>query len=243
MKTYGLIGKTLSHSFSKAYFTEKFTKENIGAQYLNFELPSIDAFKNLIESQNLDGLNVTIPYKESIISYLDELDETAAKIGAVNTIQFLANGKLKGYNTDVFGFAQSIKPFLNLHHERALILGTGGASKAIEYVLNELGIKTLFVSRNPEGKNQIAYTDLNEHYLNAFKLIVNTTPVGTHPNIDECPNIPYEHLSSEHLVVDLVYNPEETLFLKKARRKTSLALNGLSMLKHQAEKAYDIWNK
>lgn len=243
MKTYGLIGKTLSHSFSKAYFTEKFTKENIGAQYLNFELPSIDAFKNLIESQNLDGLNVTIPYKESIISYLDELDETAAKIGAVNTIQFLANGKLKGYNTDVFGFAQSIKPFLNLHHERTLILGTGGSSKAIEYVLNELGIKTLFVSRNPEGKNQIAYTDLNEHYLNAFKLIVNTTPVGTHPNIDECPNIPYEHLSSEHLVVDLVYNPEETLFLKKARRKTSLALNGLSMLKHQAEKAYDIWNK
>lgn len=239
MKTYGLIGKTLSHSFSKAYFTEKFTKEDVEAQYLNFELASIDDFKNLIESQNLDGLNVTIPYKESIIPYLDELDETAAKIGAVNTIRFLPNGKLKGYNTDAYGFAQSIKPFLAWQHERALILGTGGASKAIQYVLNELGIQTLFVSRTPEGENQIAYTDLNEHYLNAFMLIVNTSPVGTYPNIDECPNIPYEHLSSEHLIVDLVYNPEETLFLKNA--KTTLALNGLAMLKHQAEKAFSIW--
>lgn len=241
MKRYGLIGETLSHSFSKEYFTNKFAQDNLDAEYINFELPSIDTFEQLIRSEKLEGLNVTIPYKESIIPFLDELDEVAEKIGAVNTIKFLPNGKLKGFNTDAYGFAQSIKPFLAHQHERALILGTGGASKAVNFVLNGLGVETLFVSRTPEGENQINYSDLNEHYLNAFKLIINTTPVGTYPKSEECPNIPLEFLTSDHFIYDLVYNPEETLLLNKAKLKGAIILNGFPMLKHQAEKAYSTW--
>ena len=242
MKRYGLIGKTLSHSFSKDYFTNKFTQNNIEAEYANFELASVDAFEKVIKTEKIDGLNVTIPYKESIIPFLDEIDETAKIIGAVNTIQFLPSGKLKGYNTDAYGFAQSIKPFLAHQHERALILGTGGASKAVHYVLNELGIETLFVTREVTKDKQVSYDDLNEHYLNAYKLIINTTPLGTFPDTNECPNIPLEHLTPEHFVYDLVYNPEETLLLKHAKNKGAITLNGLSMLKHQAEKAFTIWN-
>lgn len=242
MKTFGLIGQTLSHSFSKKYFSEKFQKENIVAQYNNYELQSIKEFTNLIKENTLSGLNVTIPYKESIIPFLDELVDEGKQIGAVNTIKFTSENKLVGYNTDAYGFAQSIKPFLNNHHERALILGSGGASKAICFVLNQLGIDFLIVSRNPEAENEISYSDLNEHYINAFKLIINTSPVGTFPQINEYPNIPYEYLSKDHLLYDLVYNPKLTAFLKKGKERETLTLNGLDMLKHQAEKAWKIWN-
>lgn len=243
MKQYGLIGKTLSHSFSKKYFEEKFKRENINAVYENFELNDISQVEGLFSiHSNLCGLNVTIPYKEQIIPYLDEVDEQARKIGAVNTIYIDKEiGKMKGYNTDVYGFKQSLKPFLENQHQRALILGTGGASKAVAYVLNELGITTAFVSRTPQLENQLSYDELNENILASFLLIVNTTPLGTFPNIDEKPTINYDAITPNHLLYDLVYNPAETAFLKEGKKRGALTINGEQMLQLQAEKAWEIW--
>lgn len=243
MKQYGLIGKTLSHSFSKKYFEEKFKRENINAVYENFELNDISQVEGLFSiHSNLCGLNVTIPYKEQIIPYLDEVDEQAQKIGAVNTIYIdKETGKMKGYNTDVYGFKQSLKPFLENQHQRALILGTGGASKAVAYVLNELGITTAFVSRTPQLENQLSYDELNENILASFLLIVNTTPLGTFPNIDEKPAINYDAITPNHLLYDLVYNPAETAFLKEGKKRGALTINGEQMLQLQAEKAWEIW--
>lgn len=257
LRTYGLIGYPLSHSFSKKYFTEKFEKEQLkDHEYHLFPIEKIDEFPDLIRKHpGLWGLNVTIPYKESVIPYLDELDETAKEIGAVNCIRILGddNGnnskKLIGYNTDAFGFRQSIKPFLETQHERALILGTGGASKAVHYVLKTIGIDCYFVTRTKIisnqliTKNEFSYEELNEYVMSAFKLIVNTTPVGMYPNIEEAPAIPYELLTPSHLLYDLVYNPEETEFLKRGKKMGASTLNGLSMLHQQAEEAWRIWNQ
>lgn len=243
MKQYGLIGKTLSHSFSKKYFEEKFKRETINAVYENFELNDISQVEGLFSiHSNLCGLNVTIPYKEQIIPYLDEIDEQAQKIGAVNTIYIdKETGKMKGYNTDVYGFKQSLKPFLENQHQHALILGTGGASKAVAYVLNELGITTAFVSRTPQSENQLSYDELNENILASFLLIVNTTPLGTFPNVDEKPTINYDAITPNHLLYDLVYNPAETAFLKEGKKRGALTINGEQMLQLQAEKAWEIW--
>ncbi len=241
MKTYGLIGHPLSHSFSKKYFTEKFKDLSIDAQYINCETEHLNNL-DFVKENNLSGFNVTIPYKQTIIPLLDELDEEAKKIGAVNTVKVLENGTLKGYNTDVYGFKQSIKPFLESHHERALIIGTGGASKSISYVLNALGINVLFVSRIPKNSNEISYEEVNEYVLKAHFLIINCTPVGTYPNVSDAPTIPYEHISSKHLLYDLIYNPNETLFLQKGKLNGAKTLNGLSMLQLQAEKSWEIWN-
>lgn len=237
---FALLGKTLSHSFSKLFFTEHFTKIGIEASYTHIELAEISDVENLLK-ENFSGFNVTIPYKESIIPYLDELSPEAKVIGAVNTIAF-RNGKSIGYNTDAFGFQQSIKPFLTNLHEKALILGTGGASKAVAFILKNIGIDVLYVSRNPSKPIEFSYSDINEHMLRACKLIIKTTPVGTFPSITECPSFPFQHLTSEHLVVDLIYNPAETLFLQHAKQSGATILNGESMLKEQALKSWEIWN-
>ncbi|HIP32131.1 MAG TPA: shikimate dehydrogenase [Crocinitomicaceae bacterium] len=240
MKKYGLIGKSLSHSFSKAFFTSKFLQNKIQASYENIELGTIGLIENLFQ-ENYCGFNVTIPYKEKILPYLDEIDDVAKDIGAVNVVR-IKNGKTCGYNTDAFGFHQSIKPFLTNKHERAIIFGTGGASKAIEYVLKKLGVNVIFISRTPEGDNQFGYDEVNENMLKACRLIINCTPVGTFPNIKECINIPFSELTEHHLVIDLIYNPVKTLFLKKAEENNAMILNGESMLKHQALKSWEIWN-
>jgi len=210
-----------------------------------FELDSIEEFPELIKNNpNLVGLNVTNPFKETIIPFLDELDETAKEIGAVNTIKVIKKeGKtiLKGFNTDAKGFALSIKPFLKNTHERALILGTGGASKAVNYVLNNLGINSLFVSRNPTEK-QINYKSINEYVMKYHKLVINTTPLGMSPNENSFPAIPYKLLNESHTLIDLVYNPERTEFLTKGKQEGTEILNGLSMLQHQANEAYKIWS-
>lgn len=245
MRQFGLIGFPLGHSFSKKYFTEKFEREGIDSRYDLFELENISEFTALKENPNLCGLNVTIPYKEKVISYLDELDDTAAKIGAVNVIKFThSNGKLilKGYNSDAIGFENSIKPLLQSFHKKALILGTGGASKAIDYSLRKLGIETLFVSRSAKP-NFLTYDQLNEETLNKYLIIVNASPVGTFPHSDECPNIPYQFLTDKHLLFDVVYNPAETLFLKKGKEHGAQGLNGESMLIEQAIAAWEIWNQ
>lgn len=263
-KLYGLIGFPLSHSFSKKYFSEKFVKENSNdCEYNLYPIEDINQLPQLItDNPSLCGLNVTIPYKESVIPYLDELDETAKAVGAVNCIKIVTpkskiqNPKsqiLIGYNTDVFGFRQSIKPFLEIQHERALILGTGGASKAVAYVLKEIGIECFFVSRSKEqdkriknqdsGAKTFLYEELTDYIISAFKLIVNTTPVGTYPNINVAPEIPYQSLLPSHLLYDLVYNPTETEFLKRGKLQGASTVNGLSMLHQQAEEAWRIWNK
>lgn len=245
-KSYGLIGYPLSHSFSKKYFTEKFEKENImDCEFNAFAIEKIEMLPQLIkDNPTLKGLSVTIPYKESVIAFLDELDETAKIIGAVNCIK-ISSGKLIGYNTDAFGFKQSIKPFLESHHERALILGTGGASKAVEYVLSEIGIDCHFVTRDKskvKSQKMFEYDEVNENMINAFKLIVNASPIGMFPNVNTAPKIPYEFISSSHLLYDLVYNPAETEFLKRGKAKGAATVNGLSMLHQQAEEAWRIWN-
>ena len=236
---FALLGQTLGHSFSKKFFTEHFTKTAIEATYENIELSDISDVKNIL-THNFNGFNVTIPYKESIIPFLDELSPEAKVIGAVNTIA-IRNGRSIGYNTDTFGFQQSIKPFLTNLHEKALILGTGGASKAVAFVLKNIGIDVLYVSRNPSKPNEFSYSDINENMLRACKLIVQTTPLGTFPFIMDCPVFPFHYLTSEHLVVDLIYNPSETLFLHQAKQAGATILNGESMLKEQALKSWGIW--
>jgi len=246
MNQYGLIGKSLSHSFSKKYFEDKFQKKNIqDVRYENFEIDSIEKFPIIIkENPQLRGLNVTIPYKETIIPFLDEIDEIAKKIGAVNTIKIdPVTKKTKGFNTDYYGFKQSIKPFLESQHQRALILGTGGASKAVKFVLHELGISTVYVTRNPTNETALAYNDVDKNILQTHLLIINTTPLGMYPNENEKPAIDYHLLTNQHLLFDLIYNPTETLFLKEGKKRNTATINGLSMLKLQAEKAWEIWNE
>lgn len=242
-KSYGLLGKTLNHSFSAAFFTEKFEKEGISASYENIELATAEEVEKwLQENRNkFSGVNVTIPYKSVVIPFLDELSEEAAKIQAVNTIQF-KGGKLIGHNTDAYGFQQSIKPFLRNVHERALILGTGGASKAVAHVLKNLGITVNYLSRTSNTDAGIfAYDQANEYMVNAFKLIVNTTPLGTFPNEEEMPEFPIHHVGEDHFVVDLIYNPAQTKLLRIAKENGADTLNGLSMLQQQALKAWEIW--
>jgi shikimate dehydrogenase len=242
MKQFGLIGKHLSHSFSPSFFADFFQKQGIDAHYATHELQEISDFPRLLEGHIISGLNVTIPYKTAIIPFLDELDPLAAEIQAVNVIAF-DNGKTKGYNTDVYGFQQSIKPFLTFHHERALIFGTGGASKAVAHVFKSLGIDVIFVSQTESSlSNHFTYADVNEHMIAACKVIVNCTPLGMFPDVDSAVELPYASLSEEHLLIDLVYNPEETLFMKQGRANGATAMNGLSMLQHQALKSWEIWN-
>ena len=242
---FALVGKNISYSFSRGYFTEKFKKAAIkNCEYINFDIQDISELPVLVKQhkKQLKGMNVTIPYKLAVFNFLDKIGRKALKVGAVNTIKISKKGKLKGYNTDVFGFKNSLKPLLKKHHKKALILGTGGASKAVAFVLKKLEIKYLFVSRNPEGKKQISYTELTEEIIKKHSLIINCTPLGTHPNIEACPAILYEFLNEQHLLYDLIYNPKETLFLQKGKQQGTAIKNGLEMLELQAEKAWKIWN-
>lgn len=247
MRKFGLIGFPLGHSFSKGYFTEKFIREKISdAEYSNYPINPLDHIHSLIDNNpDLIGLNVTIPYKEKIIKFLDELDVIASKIGAVNTIKITREGKetnLKGFNTDYFGFEESLKPLLKENHRKALILGTGGASKAVAFVMANLGIEYKYVSRIPNNHKILSYDLISEEIMNDFLIIVNTSPLGMYPNIQDCPNIPYHLLTREHILYDLIYNPEITLFLEKGKMAGSEVINGLPMLHLQAEKAWKIWN-
>ena len=238
---YGLIGRNISYSFSKAYFTEKFLGLGLrGHSYENFDLASISEFRTLLKQRTLHGLNVTIPYKQEIIPYLHELSPEAETIGAVNTIKFSEN-RLIGHNTDAYGFKRSLAPLLKDHHQKALILGTGGASKAVVFVLDQLGIGSTLVSRSP-GKGQLSYANLGTEHLEANLLLINCSPVGTYPNLLDKPTIPYEFLTSNHLLYDLIYNPEETAFLTEGRKRGAVIQNGLAMLQFQAERAWEIWN-
>lgn len=242
MPKFGLVGKTLGHSFSKQYFEEKFKKEELLHAFENFELSEISDIHQVFSISDLKGLSVTIPYKESIIPFLDSLSEEAKVIGAVNCISF-HDGQKIGHNTDAFGFHQMIKPFLTNEHERALILGTGGASKAVAYVLKSIGLDVIWISRNPTQEKEFAYESVNEYMLRACKIIVNCTPLGTFPNLDECVPFPFEFLTDKHLCIDLIYNPEETKFLRESASYGATTLNGLSMLKEQANKAWEIWSE
>lgn len=243
-RLFGLIGKNISYSFSKKYFTEKFEKKGLATtRYENFDLTSIAQFPKLIrENSDLKGLNVTIPYKEKIIPYLDKLSKKATIIGAVNCIKFTSKGKLKGYNTDCYGFKKSLHPLLQSHHQKALILGTGGASKAIAFALEELGILYTFVSRSKK-ENALDYKYINATTFDNYQIIINCTPLGTFPATDEFPPIPYDFFTPEHIAFDLIYNPVETQFLKLAKAKGAVIKNGYEMLELQAEKSWIIWNK
>jgi shikimate dehydrogenase len=240
MRKYGLIGKSLSHSFSAKFFNEKFQSESIDAIYELIELADENQLESFLKENDFSGFNVTIPYKEKVLPFLNELSAEAKEIGAVNCI-VKKDGKLIGHNTDAFGFKQSIKPFLTNLHERALILGTGGSSKAVEFVFKSIGINCIFVSRSPK-QGQFAYSEINQHMVNACKVIVNCTPVGMYPNVDEVIDFPYHFLSKEHLLIDLIYNPLKTNFLKKSEENSAQILNGESMLKEQALKSWELWN-
>lgn len=244
-KLYGLIGFPLGHSFSQQYFNTKFEAECINAEYRNFELPDIGDLMELIsEYPDLNGLNVTIPYKLDVIQYMDAMNPVAKEVGAVNVIKFTRNGndlKLTGFNTDVIGFTDSIKPMLKPEHKRALVLGSGGASRAVLYSLKQLGVEPVIVSRTarPGG---LTYADLTPEVMASHTVIVNTTPLGMYPNIDSCPDIPYDLLTPAHLCYDLLYNPDETLFMKHAAQHGAETKNGLEMLMLQAFASWDIWN-
>lgn len=248
MKTYGLIGYRLGYSFSKGFFTEKFEKENLNEhEYVNFELDSIDEFPGIFKANDhIAGLNCTIPYKQQIMPFLDEIDAEAAEVGAINTVKIIRSGeglKLKGFNTDIYGFENSLKPMLNEKHKKALILGTGGASKAIKHILTKLGLS--FISASIEEQlfeNEIRYEQIDEALLQECLVVINATPLGTFPKVDNCPAIPYEFITSNHVLFDLVYNPEETLFMKKGKAQGAAVKNGLEMLHLQAMKAWEIWN-
>lgn len=248
MKTFGLIGHRLGYSFSRNFFTEKFQRENLtNHEYVNFELDSISEFPRIFEQgKEIGGLNCTIPYKQQIMQYLDEIDPEAAQVGAVNTVKITyKEGRcfLKGFNTDIYGFENSLKPMLDEKHKKALILGTGGASKAIKHILNKSGID--FVSASIEEQlfeKEIRYHQIDEQLLKEYLIVIQATPVGTFPNVDQCPDIPYQYISSNHVCFDLVYNPEETMFLKKAKAQGAKTKNGLEMLHLQALKAWEIWN-
>ena len=238
MEKYGLIGYPLGHSFSKNYFNQKFVDENMDAVYENYELEIVDS------NPELRGLNVTIPYKEKVISFLDNISPEARAIGAVNVIKVEHQGNetiLKGYNSDVIGFTQSIHPQLESYHKKALILGTGGASKAIDFGLKSLGLETVFVSRY-ERPGTIQYSDVTPDIVKEYNVIVNCTPCGMYPHVDECPLLPYEAMNSRNLLYDLIYNPDETLFLKKGKEQGASTCNGLEMLLLQAFASWEFWN-
>ena len=241
-KIYGLIGKNISYSFSKKYFNKKFIKTDFkNCCYKNFDLNNLENLNNIIKKNNIRGLNVTIPYKENIISLLDSLSLEATQIGAVNTIKIDSNKKLIGYNTDYIGFINSIKPLLNSKHKKAIILGSGGASKAIIYSLNKMNISSLIVSRN-KLKGDITYQQLNSQKIKECQIIINCSPVGTYPNIDDYPKIPYEFINENHVCYDLIYNPNETKFLRESKKRNALTINGTKMLEIQAEESWKIWN-
>jgi shikimate dehydrogenase len=244
-KVFGLLGKNISYSFSRGYFSKKFELLDLKKhEYKNFDIQNIVDFPAIIKSETfLGGMNVTIPYKEEVIPYLDTLDKTAKEIGAVNTIKFTKRGNLKGYNTDVVGFENSILPFLKEHHKYALILGTGGASKAIAFALKKNNLKYKFVSRNPSRRNEISYPELTEEVLNKYHVIVNCTPIGTSPNIHISPNIPYQFLTEKHFLFDLIYNPAISAFLAKGKERGAGVKNGYEMLEMQAEESWRIWNE
>lgn len=241
---FGLVGKDIDYSFSIKYFSDKFKSQNIeNCVYKNFDIPEITYFPQIIKkNRGLKGLNVTIPYKQEVIPYLDTLSRKAEETGAVNTIRITRKGKLKGYNTDIYGFEKSLKPLLKPHHTRALILGKGGASKAVVWVFEKLGIAYKYVSRNPD-KNQLCYAEITKGIMDEFTIIVNCTPLGTFPNIEECPKLNYDCFSDKHIAFDLIYNPSETKFLQLARQNGATTKNGYEMLVFQAEKAWRIWNK
>lgn len=244
MDKYGLIGFPLGHSFSIGYFNEKFQNEGIDAEYINFEIPTIDVLPAVLESApELKGLNVTIPYKEKVIDFLDAISPEARAIGAVNVIRISRRGgklHLKGFNSDVIGFRQSIEPLLEKHHKKALILGTGGASKAINHGLKSLGLETVFVSRY-ERDGMIQYDKITPEVIKEYNVIVNCTPVGMYPNVDECPKLPYEAMDHDTLLYDLLYNPDETLFMKKGAEHGATVKNGLEMLLLQAFASWEFW--
>ncbi|MFT5257606.1 MAG: shikimate dehydrogenase [Arenicella sp.] len=244
-KIFGLLGKNISYSFSRGYFAKKFEILDLKKhEYRNFDIQDIADFPSIIKKELfLKGMNVTIPYKEEIIQHLDILDKTAKEIGAVNTIKLTKRGNLKGYNTDVVGFENSISPYLKTHHKFALILGTGGASKAVAYALKKNKIQYKFVSRNPFGKEQISYEDLTKDVVSKYHIIVNCTPIGTSPDIHLSPNIPYQFLTAQHLLFDLIYNPEISAFLSKGKEKGASIKNGYEMLEMQAEESWRIWNE
>lgn len=241
-KRYGLIGKTLIHSFSQSFFEDFFKKQQINASYSNLEFGSKEDVISFLSNEvfQFSGLNVTIPFKETVMGAMDELTQEAKEIGAVNTIKVVKN-RLIGHNTDAYGFHQSIKPFLTNQHQRALIIGTGGASKAVSYVLKGIGVDCFFISRNPTNEKAFSYNEINENMVNACKLIINTTPVGTFPNINEVIQFPYPYLGPEHLVIDLIYNPEETHFLKESKKYHARIMNGLIMLREQAKESWNFW--
>lgn len=240
MHNYGLIGQSLSHSFSPGYFSKKFEELCLeDCVYRTHELHNIAEFPALLQQETFSGLNVTIPYKESIVSYLDELDPIAEDLGAVNTICF-RDGKTKGYNTDWIGFKDSLAPLLKEHHQKALVLGTGGAAKAVIYALNTLGISYQEISRSE--KTTLSYADLDGVTIKEHLLIINTTPLGMHPNTDQYPQLPYSAIGKDHLVYDLIYNPAETRFLQQAKARGAAIKNGLEMLQLQAEGAWKLWN-
>ena len=244
MNKLGLLGRNISYSFSKTYFKEKFENENIkNTTYENFDIESIDLFPTIIKNTNgLKGMNVTIPYKQDVMPYLDKINKKAKIIGAINTIKITKKGKLVGYNTDCYGFKKSLKPFIKSHHKSALILGTGGASKAVAFSLKNMGIAYKYVSRKLTDGIDFTYQTLTEDDINNHQIIINCTPLGTFPNVDACPNIPYKSINNKHILFDLIYNPEETTFLKHGKQNGATTINGLNMLKLQAEKAWSIWN-
>ena len=246
MRVFGLIGFPLGHSFSKSYFTEKFKIENISARYETFPIESLNELALIFEENpELEGLNVTIPYKEKIIPFLHRLEPESEKIGAINTIRIehlFGNIQLTGFNTDVSGFELSLTPLLQPHHSKALILGSGGASRSVCYVLDKLNIPWKIVSRTPNSSRMISYSSITPEVIHSYKLIINTTPLGMLPAIDTFPDIPYSYLGPEHLLYDLVYNPKMTLFLHKGMQNGAKVKNGMEMLQIQAEKAWEIWN-
>lgn len=242
MKIYGLIGRNIDYSFSRSYFKKKFEAEGIAAEYRNFDLHSVEEFSHVLqENPKLKGLNVTIPYKQEVIPLLDKMDPVAKEIGAVNTIQFEKDGSLTGYNTDHHGFTESLRPHLRKEHTAALILGTGGASRAIAFSLRKLNIPFTFVSRSA-GEESYSYEDLTAEIIRDRPLIINCTPLGTHPGLEDAPDIPFEGITHNHLVFDLIYNPEVTQLMKLATTRGATAVNGYRMLELQAEKAWKIWN-
>lgn len=248
MKTYGLIGHRLGYSFSKGFFTGKFENEGLADhEYVNFELDSIDEFPGIFEANDhIAGLNCTIPYKQLIMPFLDEIDPEAAEVGAINTVKIIRSAggvKLKGFNTDIYGFENALKPMLQPKHQKALILGTGGASKAIKYILKKLGLTWVSASiEETLQTGEIRYEQINQALLNDCLVVINATPLGTFPKVDTCPDIPYACLTPDHVLFDLVYNPEETLFMKKGKAQGAAVKNGLEMLHGQALKAWEIWN-
>lgn len=243
MRYFGLIGYPLSHSFSKAYFNHKFEQENIPAQYENYPIPSIEEFPELLRQHPLlEGINVTIPYKEAILPHLHNMSEVVRKTGACNCIR-IRDGRLEGFNTDVLGFEKSLLKSLQPRHDRALVLGTGGASKAVQFVLDKLRIPFTVISRTADpGAGILSYAELDAELQHNSRLWINTTPLGMHPNVDSCPPVDYAQLGSEHYLYDLVYNPAETLFLKKGKERGAITENGHDMLLIQAEEGWKIWN-